>query len=153
MAIANQYQNYLNSLRRDVNQTLKHLTPQEGLSWLPHQLNLPWKPAVELYETKTAFTLRVELPNVLASELEILADDRSLTLRGKHHEDPSEEDQDCLFSEFYYGDFERYIPLSADIKAEEVCSELKNGVLTVTLPKVTGGETSFITVEVKHAAS
>jgi HSP20 family protein len=45
------------------------------------------------------------------------------------------EDKDRLFSERYYGRFERRIPVE-DVDEEKISAAFKNGVLTVTLPKV-----------------
>jgi len=44
------------------------------------------------------------------------------------------EDKDRLFSERYYGRFERRIPVE-DIDEDKVSASFRNGVLTVTLPK------------------
>jgi HSP20 family protein len=44
------------------------------------------------------------------------------------------EDKDRLFSERYYGRFERRIPVD-DVEADKVNASFKSGVLTVTLPK------------------
>ena len=45
------------------------------------------------------------------------------------------EDKDRLFSERYYGRFERRIPVE-DVDEDKVSAAFKNGVLTVTMPKV-----------------
>ena len=45
------------------------------------------------------------------------------------------EDKDRLFSERYYGRFERRIPVE-DIEEDKVSASFRNGVLTVTLPKL-----------------
>ncbi len=45
------------------------------------------------------------------------------------------EDRDRLFSERYYGRFERQIPLGDEIEEDKVAASFKNSILTVTLPK------------------
>jgi len=45
------------------------------------------------------------------------------------------EDKDRLFSERYYGRFERRIPVE-DVDEDKVSAAFKNGVLTVTMPKL-----------------
>ena len=45
------------------------------------------------------------------------------------------EDKDRLFSERYYGSFERRIPVD-DVDEDKVSASFRNGVLTVTLPRV-----------------
>ncbi len=44
------------------------------------------------------------------------------------------EDKDRLFSERYYGRFERRIPVE-EVDEDKVSAAFKNGVLTVTMPK------------------
>jgi HSP20 family protein len=43
-------------------------------------------------------------------------------------------DEDRLFSERYYGRFERRIPVE-DVDEDKASAAFKNGVLTVTMPK------------------
>ncbi|PMB08086.1 heat-shock protein Hsp20, partial [Fischerella thermalis CCMEE 5282] len=47
-----------------------------------------------------------------------------------------QQDKSFIWSEFRYGQFQRIIPLPVSIKNEQVKAEFKNGVLTLTLPKV-----------------
>jgi HSP20 family protein len=51
------------------------------------------------------------------------------------------EDKDRLFSERHYGRFERRIPVD-DIDEENVTAVFKNGLLTVTLPKLASAKTN-----------
>jgi HSP20 family protein len=56
---------------------------------------------------------------------------------------------EALFrSEFRYGQFRSLIPLSASINNERVKSEFKDGILTLTLPKLTGTPYEVVKVSV-----
>jgi HSP20 family protein len=65
--------------------------------------------------------------------LDIHLADGVLTIKGEHKSET--EHKDRLFSEPYYGQFERRIPVD-DIDSEKVSATFNNGLLTVTLPKV-----------------
>ncbi len=54
----------------------------------------------------------------------------------KKKEEAKTEEKGLFHSEFRYGQFQRLIPLPASINNEQVKSEFKNGVLTLTLPKL-----------------
>jgi HSP20 family protein len=58
------------------------------------------------------------------------------------------EDKDRLFSERYYGRFERRIPVE-DIDEEKVSASFRNGVLTVTLPKTAQAQRQVKRIAIK----
>ena len=68
--------------------------------------------------------LRIGTPTVSADKLR---------LYDRYHAFQTE-DKDWLFSERYYGRFERRIPVE-DVDEDKISASFKNGVLTVTLPK------------------
>jgi HSP20 family protein len=45
------------------------------------------------------------------------------------------EDKERAFSEWYYGRFERRIPLGHDVDEDKIEASFRNGVLTITVPK------------------
>jgi HSP20 family protein len=55
-----------------------------------------------------------------------------LTIRGEKRTET--EDKDRLFSERFYGRFERRIPVD-EVEPDKVAASFKNGVLSITLPK------------------
>jgi HSP20 family protein len=59
---------------------------------------------------------------------------RTACLLSRGEKKTETEDKDRLFSERYYGRFERRIPLD-DIDQDKIDASFKNGVLNVTLPK------------------
>jgi len=71
-----------------------------------------------------------------------------VTIRGKREIDQSISDENYFYQECYWGGFSRSIILPVEIMPEKVDASLKNGVLTVTLPKAK--KTQSISVKVKE---
>jgi HSP20 family protein len=59
------------------------------------------------------------------------------------------EDKDRLFSERYYGRFERRIPVD-EVEEDKVSASFKNGVLTVTLPKSPKAQENVKRISIKQ---
>lgn len=90
-------------------------------------------PSVELHESDKELTLTAELPGMSDKDVEILLEEDSLILRGERRS--AHTDNARQFSEFFYGRFERQIPLPVEVQADKVAATFKDGLLTVTLPK------------------
>ena len=89
-------------------------------------------PRVEISETEKEMQVTAELPGLEEKDIEVELANGVLAIRGEKKTET--EDKDRLFSERYYGRFERRIPLD-DIDEDKIGASFKNGVLNVTLPK------------------
>ena len=92
---------------------------------------LGW-PDIEVSETGKEVKVTVELPGLEEKDVSVELANGVLAIKGEKRAET--EDKDRLFSERYYGRFERRIPVD-DVEAEKVDASFKSGVLTVTLPK------------------
>jgi HSP20 family protein len=89
-------------------------------------------PRLELTETDKAVTISAELPGLSEKDVQVEIANGVLSIHGEKKAERS--DQSKLFSERYYGSFERQIPLEG-VEADKAKADFKNGVLTVTVPK------------------
>ena len=89
-------------------------------------------PNIEVSETDKEIKIAAELPGIEQKDVEVELANGVLSIRGEKKTET--EDKGRLFSERYYGRFERRIPVD-DIEEDKVSASFKNGVLTVTLPK------------------
>jgi HSP20 family protein len=89
-------------------------------------------PKVELSETDKEVKVTAELPGLDEKDVDVELANGVLSIRGEKKVET--EDKDRLFSERYYGRFERRIPVD-EVEQDKVAASFKNGVLTVTLPK------------------
>ena len=89
-------------------------------------------PHVELSETEKALKVTAELPGMEENDVQVELANGTLVIRGEKKVES--EGDGKLFSECYYGSFERQIPLDG-VQEDKAEASFKNGVLTVTLPK------------------
>jgi HSP20 family protein len=90
-------------------------------------------PSVEVSETEREIKVTAELPGLDEKDVKLELTNRVLAIAGEKKTET--EDKERLFSERYYGRFERRIPVE-DVDEDKISAAFKNGVLTVTLPKV-----------------
>ena len=91
-------------------------------------------PLVNLTETKEAYILRAELPGVKTDDLDIQTTGRNITITGERKIEP---DPNARYHrrEREAGRFSRALTLPGDIDRDKIEAALKNGVLTITIPK------------------
>ncbi len=97
-----------------------------------------WTPPVDLYETATEFVLTAELPGLSRDQIEMQADEYRVVIRGARGSAPA---GDLPCEQYHrvergHGRFSRAFTLPHPIDVDRVLADLKDGVLTVTLPKV-----------------
>ena len=89
-------------------------------------------PNIEVSETEKDVKVTAELPGLDDKDIQVELANGVLSIRGEKKTET--EDKERLFSERYYGRFERRIPVE-DVEPDKVAASFKNGLLTVTLPK------------------
>jgi HSP20 family protein len=95
-----------------------------------------WAPPVDLCETKDEIIVRVELPGISASQINVGLTSTHLRICGeKKKRAPRNRIISHLCSERSYGHFSRIVPLRWTVNVNEATAELKDGVLNVRLPK------------------
>lgn len=104
-------------------------------------------PLVNLTENKDTFFIRAELPGIEKDDLEISAASNSVSISGERKIPQEEEGARYHRREREAGRFSRIITLGAEIQPDKVDAGLKNGVLTVTIPKAEIAKPKQITVK------
>jgi len=109
-----------------------------------------WTPAVDIFETEHEVVLKAELPDVKENEIDVRVEKNTLTLSGERKYDKEFNEENALRTERYYGTFSRSFTLPNTIKQDGVKAEYKNGVLTVTLPKLEEAKPKQIKIAVSN---
>jgi HSP20 family protein len=94
-------------------------------------------PPLSIAETDDGFVVEVEVPGVTADDLDVSVHGTVVTLKGERKV-AEVEGQKPLRREWGAYSFERSFELPADIDADRLEAELKNGILHLTLPKAPG---------------
>ena len=97
-----------------------------------------WKPAVDLHETPAQYVIAAEVPGMSRDDLDIHVHDGRLTISGVRRERVRACEQYHRV-ERGHGAFSRSFQLPIPIDAERITADLRDGVLTVTCPKLDDG--------------
>jgi HSP20 family protein len=97
--------------------------------------NRPWSPAVDIFESENALTLKADLPDVKIEDIDVRVEHQTLTVRGNRKFEKEENTKGYHRIERSYGEFVRSFAVPSTVDTEKVLADYKNGVLTITLPK------------------
>ena len=92
-------------------------------------------PAFEVKETNEAFVFKADLPGIEEKNLEVKLAHNRLTISGKREQEKSEKGEAFYTYERSYGSFTRAFTLPEVIQQDAIKADLKDGVLTLTVPK------------------
>jgi HSP20 family protein len=105
-----------------------------------------FNPSFDVTETKDAYVFKADVPGVKMEELEITTTGNRLQVSGKR-ESEQESKTDTVYSyERQYGSFARSFTLPEGADVEHARSELKDGVLTLMIPKRPGAQPKKIAI-------
>ncbi len=115
------------------NENGKHdLSNQNANPQQAHQAT--FSPRFDLWEGDQELILYGDLPGVDPDKLEIEFQDRQLMIRGKVGR--CDDGANLMRSEYGIGDYQRTFTITEAINSERITANLRDGVLTIHLPKV-----------------
>ncbi len=140
----------VDTLQRQINRLFNDaIVPNE---WNVTQ-NMARVPAAELTETEEALLLKVELPGLEAKDVDIEVTENTVSIRGERKSETKSEENGMTRTEFYYGSFERMIPLPSRVQNTDVKAEYKDGILSLNLPKKEEEKNKVVKLSLVEAAS
>jgi HSP20 family protein len=92
-------------------------------------------PAADIYEAPDALTVILEMPGVEKSNVSISVEDGVLSVEGRLDLSKYQGLQP-LYTEYNIGHYSRSFRLSSKIDQSKIAAEMKDGVLSLQLPKV-----------------
>ena len=90
---------------------------------------------LEMRESDGSFTVEAEVPGFTAQDLEINVEPRCLKIAGKRETKEEEKKGKTIRSEWCADQILRAVDLPADVDTSKVNASLKDGMLTIELPK------------------
>lgn len=97
--------------------------------------NAAFRIAVDIREDDDAYIVDAEVPGVAAGDVKIDVEKNVLTLRGERSAEMEEQEANFRRVERRYGSFSRSFTLPETVDDENITANLKDGVLSVRLPK------------------
>lgn len=108
--------------------------------------NVPlYVPSVDIYESGDSLTLVADMPGVSPENVDIDLKENILTIRGTVTLEG--EGEQILMREYGVGDYYRQFTLGKTIDQSKIEAGMKDGVLTLTLPKEEAAKPRKITVK------
>lgn len=91
---------------------------------------------VDLYQNADEIILESPIAGVKPEDLDVSITSESVTIKGSRQKERRVKDEDYFYQECYWGRFARSIILPQEVDAEKSDASIKNGVLTIKLPKL-----------------
>ncbi len=101
---------------------------------------------IDVFQTPSDIVIKSTIAGVKPEELDIAITNDMVTVRGRRDKDEDISHDDYFYQECYWGPFSRSIILPVDVEADKAMASLKNGVLTIKLPKAAKLKTKKISV-------
>ncbi|MGA9442700.1 MAG: Hsp20/alpha crystallin family protein [Methyloceanibacter sp.] len=92
-------------------------------------------PAVDIVEHDENYQVTAELPGMDEKDIDVKFADGVLTIKGEKREESEEKQKDYYRSERRFGAFQRSFRVPDGVEADKIAANVKDGVLTVLLPK------------------
>lgn len=102
--------------------------------------------AVDVFQTPKDIVVKSTIAGVQPEDLDITINNDMVTIKGIRRQEEVVADEDYIYNECHWGGFSRSIILPVNIKEDRVKANLKNGILTIVLPKA--GKSKVRVVEV-----
>lgn len=124
-------------------QTTPAATSEDWLSEYEGQLT------IDMYQTKDNVIIKSTIAGVKPEDIDVTIANDMVTIRGERKRDFEASSEDYFYQECYWGSFSRSVVLPVDVDIENVEADLKDGILTVMLPKAAKSKAKKIRVGAK----
>ena len=143
----------LDAMRREMDRIWEDIFP-------PRKVDQPWRrqpagreeatvsPAIDIIDRNDEIVVRAEMPGVPKDGIDVSFQDSALTLKGEVKDDASAKEGNYSYSERNYRYFLRSVNIPFKVRQEGIKASLKDGVLSVHLPKVLEEQPRRINVEI-----
>lgn len=92
--------------------------------------------AIDVYETNGNIVVQSTIGGIRAEDLDISIENDLVTIRGSRENKIEKEGKKYFYQECYWGSFMRKVILPEEVDASKVKAVVKDGILTLTMPKI-----------------
>ena len=91
---------------------------------------------IDVYQTTNEIVVESPIAGVNPEDIDISITTDSVTIKGKREREREIKNDDYVYQECYWGKFSRSVVLPQEVDVDKVDASIKNGVLTIRLPKL-----------------
>ena len=114
---------------------------EEWMSDFEGQLN------IDMYQTKDNVIIKSTIAGVKPEDIDITVANDMVTVKGSRKKEEVIAQDDYFYQECYWGNFSRSVIIPVDIESENIEADLKDGILTVIIPKAAKAKTKKVKVK------
>ncbi|RZV34408.1 MAG: Hsp20/alpha crystallin family protein, partial [Acidimicrobiales bacterium] len=144
----------MQTLRHDINTVFDRFFDRFETAFMPTEfqgLGSFNQPSLDISEGRKKVMVRVDLPGMEDKDIDVSLTGDVLTIRGERKEEHDSNEDGHLVQERRYGAFYRTVQLPSGVDVEGAKAKFKNGVLTVTVPKNAGVQSTTRRIDVRAA--
>ncbi len=101
---------------------------------------------IDVFQTEDDVVIQSTIAGVSDKDLDISVTNDMVTIKGSRAPEQKIRSSDYYYQELYWGPFSRSIILPVDVDADSAKASMKNGILTIRLPKMDRVRTKKIRV-------
>ncbi len=101
---------------------------------------------IDVYQTDTDIVIKSTIAGVKPEDVDITITNDMITIKGIRRHDETVAKENYYYQELYWGAFSRSVILPIDVDADKTRASIKNGILTIHLPKIERLKTKTIKV-------
>ncbi|MDP1845893.1 MAG: Hsp20/alpha crystallin family protein [Candidatus Moranbacteria bacterium] len=101
---------------------------------------------IDVYQTENDIVIKSTIAGVKPEDLDVSINNDMVTIRGDRKNEEKVEGENYYYQECYWGTFSRSVILPVEVLADKIEASMKNGILTVRLPKADTTKTKKIQV-------
>lgn len=90
---------------------------------------------IDVYQNEDSIVIKSTIAGVKPEDLDVSINNDMVTIKGERRNDEEVTPENYYYQECYWGAFSRSIVLPVDVISEKSEASLKNGILTIKLPK------------------
>ncbi|MBU4332169.1 Hsp20/alpha crystallin family protein [Patescibacteria group bacterium] len=121
---------------------------EEGEEWMDEEYE--GQLSVDVYQTANNIVIKSTIAGVKPEDIDISIQNDMITIRGQRQKEEKIKEDNYFYQECYWGGFSRSIILPVEVRTDKIDAALKDGVLTIIIPKAR--KSKSVIVKVKKGA-
>ncbi len=120
--------------------------PREEANFSAPQEDGEGQLTIDVYQTDTDVVIKSTIAGVKPEDLDVSIVNDMITIRGERKQEEEIHEENYYYQECYWGSFSRSIILPIDVLPDKIEASMKNGILTIRMPKADNTRTKKIQV-------